>query len=178
MAFQDDILTDDFSMDDLPNDILKGIYRYWLTIKQDRLMPNRADLNPSDISSLLPYLNLVDVKHDTQRYKMRLVGTETVKALGKDITGKYLDELPEMECYLKERYQWIVRERRPYVVSGKLRWSQKSYMNFCSIGLPLSLTARNTDILNTDILNTDIIMYGSYFELPVEKRAEFPTGVQ
>lgn len=94
----------------------------------------------------------------TLRYKIRLVGTETVKALGKEITGKYLDELGDMEGHLKPRYDWIVREKRPYLISDRLLWAEKSYMNFCSIGLPLS----------QDGQNVDIILYGSCFEFPDE----------
>lgn len=161
--FNDGVLIDDFSIDDLPNDILKDIYRYWQVMKGEHDMPGRADLHPADIVSLLPYVSLIDVEHNTQRYKMRLIGTETVKALGKDVTGKYLDELPEIERHLKVRYEWIVKNKRPYLVSDKLRWSSKSFLRFCSIGLPLS----------NDGQKVDIIMYGSYFQIPEEKREEF-----
>lgn len=159
MVIKSGILIDNFSVDDLPNDILKDIFRYWLVIKGDRPMPGRADLHPSDIVSLLPNISLIDVEHDTQRYRMRLVGTETVKALGKDITGKYLDEVPEIETHLKSRYEWIVREKRPYVISDRLHWSSKSFLNFCSVGLPLSNEGQNVDI----------IMYGSCFQFPIEE---------
>ncbi len=152
----DGILTDNFCIDDFPNPILKDIYQYWLDMKGARDMPCRRDLHPADIVRLLPYVCLIDVKHDVKRYKMRLIGTETVKALGKEITGKYLDEIPEIEQHLKNRYEWIVRERRPYLVSDKLRWSQKSFLNFCSIGLPLSEKGQDVDI----------IMYGSYYQFP------------
>ncbi|PCJ40994.1 MAG: hypothetical protein COA81_08275 [Alphaproteobacteria bacterium] len=158
MVSDDGILIGNFSIDDLPNDILKGVYQYWLDIKGDHAMPSRADLHPADIVSLLPYVSLIDVEHDTQRYKMRLIGTETVKALGKEITGKYLDELGDIEGHLKPRYDWIVHERRPYLISDRLLWAEKSYMNFCSIGLPLS----------QDGQNVDIILYGSCFEFPDE----------
>ncbi len=166
MAYNDGNLVESFSIDDLPSDILKDIYQYWLVMKGDRDMPSREDLHPSDIVSLLPYVSLIDVEHDTQRYKMRLVGTETVNALGKDITGKYLDELPEIERHLKGRYEWILKNKRPYIITDKLRWSSKSFLRFCSLGLPLS----------NDDQNVDIIMYGSYFKIPNEERAEYPAG--
>lgn len=162
----DGVLIDNFSIEDLPNNILRDIYQYWLVMKGNQTFPNRSDLHPTDIISLLPYISLIDVDYTTQRYKMRLVGTETVKALGKDITGKYLDEVPEIEKHLKERYEWIVKEKRPYFVSGKLRWSTKSFLNFSSVGLPLSNTGKNVDI----------IMYGSYFQIPGEARTEYPAG--
>ncbi len=67
-------------------------------------MPSRRDLNPADIVTMLPHICLVDVDDRTKRYRIRLVGTETVKALGADITGKYLDQYPGIENHLKVRY--------------------------------------------------------------------------
>lgn len=166
MALSDGILIENFCIDDIPNDILKDIYQYWLVMKGDRDIPSREDLHPSDIVSLLPYISLINVEHNTQRYRMRLVGTETVKALGKEITGKYLDEIPEIETHLLDRYNWIVKEKRPYIISDKLRWSSKSFLRFCSVGMPLSGNGGKVDI----------IMYGSYYEIPSEERTEYPAG--
>ena len=150
-------------MDDLPNDILRGVYQYWLDMKGGCRMPSRADLNPADIVHLLPYISLVNVEPETKRYKIRLVGTETVRAMGVDITGKYLDEIPQVEIHLKTRYDWMVREKRPYIFSDKLRWSEKSFLNFFSIGLPLSENGHDVNIL----------MYGSYYQFPDEARTKF-----
>ncbi|PCI31949.1 MAG: hypothetical protein COB54_08730 [Alphaproteobacteria bacterium] len=166
MTLNDGILIDKFSIDNLPNDILKGIYQYWLDMKGDRIMPSRADLHPADIVRLLPNISLIDVEPKTHRYRMRLVGSETVRAMDKDITGKYLDELPEIERHLKERYDWIVRQKRPYYISDKLLWSKKSFLTYYSVGLPLS----------NDGQNVDIIMFGSYYHLAHEEQKEFPAA--
>lgn len=163
MTDKDGILIDNFHIDDIPHDILKKIYLHWLKMKGDRLMPSRADLNPADIVDILPNICLVDAEKETKRYKMRLIGTETVRAIGTDITGKYLDEVPLMEQHLKKRYDWIKKEKRPYLISGKLRWSKLSFLNFCSIGLPFS----------DDGENVDIIMYGSCYTYPIEDRTEY-----
>ncbi len=150
------VQTDNFDVDDISNDILRDIYQYWIVMKGDSSMPSRADLNPCDIVSLLPYVSLIDVEHQTQRYRMRLVGTEIVRAFDKDITGKYLDELPKMEHYLKARYEWIVREKQPYFITDELHWSSKSFLNFCSVGMPLSNDGRDVHM----------ILFGTYFEAP------------
>ena len=163
MTDKDGILIDKFDVKDIPHDILKNIYLHWLQMKGDRSMPSRADLNPADIVEFLPNICLVDVGKVTNRYKMRLIGTETVKAISADITGKYLDEVPLLEQHLKERYDWVKKEKRPYIISGKLRWSKFSYLDFCSIGLPLS----------GDGENVDIIMYVSCYKYPSEDRTEY-----
>lgn len=154
-----------FNADDLPNNILRDIYQYWLDMKGDKLMPSRADLNPGDIVQLLPHLSLVDVEKETGRYKMRLIGTETVKAMSIDLTGKYLDELPLIEDLLKNNYDWLVKNKQPYMNFDKLKWSRKSYLDYYAIGLPLS--SNGTDV--------NILMFGMYYQYPSEKRTEFYT---
>lgn len=153
----------DFSINDLPNDILRKIYQYWLDMKGARSMPARADLNPADIVSLLPYISLIDVEEPPRRYKFRLVGTETVKAMGLDVTGKYLDQLPRVEQYLKDRYDNLVETKTPYWHSGKLVWSKKSFIDYSVVGMPLS----------SDGLIIDKLLFGLYYQFPIEKRTEF-----
>lgn len=154
------MLTKNFTVDDLPNSILRNIYQYWINIKGERSMPSRADLNPADIVKLLPHINLIDVEHETGRYKMRLIGTETVKAMGLDVTGKYLDEFPLIEQVLKKNYAWLVREKCPYINFDKLKWSSKSFMEYYALGLPLSQNGKDVNIL----------MFGMYYQFPKEKR--------
>ena len=126
-------------------------------------MPSRADLDPVDIVRLLPYLTLVDVLSDSGRYKFRLIGTETVKTLGKDLTGKYLDEMPEIERYLKVRYDWLVKEKRPYFIFDKLKWSSKSYIEYYVLGLPLSHNGRDVNMF----------LFGTWYQFPNDPRTSF-----
>jgi len=135
-----------FTLDDLPNNILRGLYQYWLKMKGDRPMPSRADLNPVDIVKLLPNLALIDVEQETGRYKYRLIGTETVQAMGFDPTGQYLDKFPLIEKLLKQKYDWLVREKRPYLNYDKLKWSEKSFMDYYALGLPLSHNGENANL--------------------------------
>lgn len=159
----DKMLIDNFTLGGLPNSILRDIYKYWLDMKGDRLMPSRADLNPADIVRLLPHISLIDVEKETGRYKMRLIGTETVRAMGIDVTGKYLDDFPFIDRLLKKNYDWLVKEKRPYFNSDKLKWSRKSFMDYYALGLPLSGNGEDVDML----------MFGMYYQFPKEKRTEF-----
>jgi len=156
------VLGQNFNIDDMPNDVMRDIYQYWLDMRGDRLMPSRADLKPEQIARLLPYIVLVDVEAGS-RYKFRLVGTETAKAMGFDATGKYLEDLPRVEYYLKDRYDWIVEKKRPYFIFDKLKWTEKSYMDYYVLGFPLSGNGRDVDIL----------MFALYYQFPVEPRTKF-----
>lgn len=156
-------LIDNFSVDDLPNNILREIYQYWLDMRGNRPIPSRADLDPADIVRLLPHISLIDVESETGRYKMRLIGSETVKAMGLDVTGKYLAEFPLIEQMLKNNYDWLVKEKRPYINFDKLKWSKRSYMDYYALGLPLSGNGKDVDML----------MFGMYYQFPNDERTYF-----
>ena len=71
---------------------VQTLLRWW----QERCgggIPDRSQLDPSDIKPLLPNLLLLDVEHEPFRVRYRLVGTRIREATGFDITGRYLDEL-------------------------------------------------------------------------------------
>jgi len=157
-------LVENFIMEDIPFAKLRGIYQYWLDIKADRDMPSRADFNPVDIPNLLAHVSLVDVEHGTGRYKFRLIGTETVRAMGFEPTGQYLDENPLIMEHLKPRYDWLVQNKNPYVVTDKLNWSENSFLRVFSVGLPLGNSAGQVEIL----------LFGSVYTLSKDQAGASP----
>jgi len=75
---------------DIETSLLQQLYHYWVDRRGGRLHPARADIDPVDIPRLLPYIMLVDVLDDGQRFRFRLVGTRI--AMGADPTGRFLHE--------------------------------------------------------------------------------------
>jgi hypothetical protein len=78
-------------------------------------MPDRADLDPGDLRSLLPFLMLAEAEHQPFRIRYRLVGTLVAEFSGFDFTGKYFDETwdaattkPWLDCY-----GWVSEKRMP-----------------------------------------------------------------
>ena len=55
-------------------------------------MPSRAEIEPTEIPTLLPYLALIDVELNPRRFRWRLVGTHITGAMGYDYTRFYFDE--------------------------------------------------------------------------------------
>src|SRR5918999_4371120 len=90
---------------DVRSELVRSLHRWWLS-KSAGDIPDRADLDPSDMKRLLPNPFIADVEHDPFRIRYRLVGTKAIQATGFDITGRYLDDLlpadgsePWMEYY-------------------------------------------------------------------------------
>lgn len=153
---------DDFEISDISNVKMKSVYEYWLKIKGDRLIPSREDINPAEITSVLPHITLVRVEMPSRRYKLTLVGSENVKAVGADMTGKYLDEIPLLKKYAKERYDWVVKNKRPYIYQGNLKWSEKDYLDYSILALPLS---NDNDDVNG-------IMFAGFYYYPNEETCQ------
>src|SRR5919106_5292944 len=66
-----------------------ALYEYWLETCGDRLMPMRADIDPTKMPrGVLPGISIVEVVQDDRRYVYRLVGTGEVEVRGNDPTGK------------------------------------------------------------------------------------------
>lgn len=72
-------------------DILR-VLAYWQEKCRGRLMPSRADIDPSELKPYLPHITLVDVVNDDRRYVYRLVGTKEVELRGYDPTGRAVSD--------------------------------------------------------------------------------------
>jgi hypothetical protein len=149
--------------EDIPPEELKELLRLWQKIKGEKFMPSRKDFNPAVATRLLPHISLVDVENSPRRYRFRLVGSATVKAMGRDVTGKYMDEIPGMEN-MRERYDWLVENKVPYLYKGQLVWSAKNFLDYFALGLPFS----------EDGHDVSLIMYGMYYLFPDDERTIMP----
>lgn len=127
--------------DDVPftDHRLEDIYRYWRSKRGKRAMPARSDLRPSELGAALRLLNLVDVFHNPLRFRHRLVGTEHVEWLGRDATGRYLDEAlygPATGEILGS-LTTIVTQKRPYRRRSRLDWNNQKWLEMEAVELPL-----------------------------------------
>lgn len=123
-------------------------------------MPSRSDIYPEEIHRYLPYIVLIDVEPDPLRFKARLVGTEIVKAIGRDFTGMYFDSFPNIDDLL-DRLKALMVSKKPYLVNDNVQWPEKSFMEYYALALPLS--DNDKDI--------NIIMYGMYYPIYEEMAA-------
>jgi hypothetical protein len=92
-----------------------ALYRYWRS-RRDSGVPQRADIDPADVKSLLPYLLIVDIHRDPFRIYYRLVGTAIAHYAGMDFTGTFLDELAFDICAtddLTNAYRMVCETKQP-----------------------------------------------------------------
>ena len=103
------------SLDAPESQICKTLYDWWVSHKQDRDMPSRADLHPRDLISILPYVYMVDVLDEGAEYVIRLQGSALAEMMGVDCTGMRLKRNEESGKFdnawrgeVAEPSNWIV----------------------------------------------------------------------
>lgn len=132
--------------------LLADLHRYWLKKRGERAMPRRADIDPLDpeLRPHLGFLVLTDVVKPA-RFRFRLVGSALTEIVGRDSTGKYLDEVYSPANYenMIVAYRWVVANRAPLRVTGDLHHADREWIDMESIDLPLSSDGRSVDIIMT-----------------------------
>ena len=118
---------------------LASLFEYWRLKRGDRVAASRTDLLPSEIKQFLPIMNLIDVQQDPLRFRHRLVGTEIVERLGRDVTGALVS--PDLYGPAFERVfaglRTVAEEVRPYRRVNGLSWYERNWLSVESLELPL-----------------------------------------
>jgi hypothetical protein len=71
---------------------------YWQSLCRDQRLPARRDIDPARIVRPMPYVALIDVHRQSPlEMSFRLVGTELARWIGRDNTGRALDQ-----CYRED----------------------------------------------------------------------------
>jgi hypothetical protein len=141
-------------MSQLPQDF-SILLDYWRSKRSGRLMPRRADIDPTELPGRLwPHLMLIDVvrEEERNRFRYRLLGGDVIRAFGRDPTGEYLDEATSPDAvyrgYIIEIPNDVVGHRRPlYTVNVLTLPGQTVPMTTRRLTLPLSNDGATVNML-------------------------------
>ena len=127
---------------------LKRLYRYWAERCGERAFPSRDDIDPIEFDYALGRVSLIDVLEGPRRFYYRLVSTHLTRHLGYEMTGKFLDQLPESQVrdFAGRHYLRALEQRVPIYESGEVvldrrRWRHESLV------LPLSADGQTISML-------------------------------
>jgi hypothetical protein len=137
--------------DELSDPALVRFYDYWQSLCGSRPMPARREIDPlAAPRGFLPNIMLIDILHEQQRYRYRLIGSNIVTATGENRTGRFFDEVGFFQSYptVFPHYEAVVKTGRPH-------YSPEPFTNFISqtayeaerLILPLSDDGRRVDTL-------------------------------
>lgn len=123
------------------------LFDAWSNWKTDGLLPSRADFDPLDHPKMLKDITLFDVQRDPMRFRIRLVGTAIVEAMGRDTTGSFVDELENAE-QIAQRCEVLVASKRPYFTMHQpVGWIPDSSLTYTTLGLPLAGNGTDVDMI-------------------------------
>ncbi|MEO1543417.1 MAG: PAS domain-containing protein [Pseudomonadota bacterium] len=87
------------------------LYRYWNIVRGQRPAPKRFEIEPSDISDLLPETLILETQHDSD-YRYRLAGTRICELFGREFRGSgFLDQWDEPDRTTLFRRLRLIKER-------------------------------------------------------------------
>ena len=139
--------------DELGDPALIRFYDYWDSLCGDGRMPSRKNVDPVQVPrGFLPNIMLIDVLHELQRYRYRLVGSNIVTATGENRTGRFFDEVEFFKHYpaALQQYELVAKSGRPlYSIEPFTNFHSKSAYEVDRLIFPLSDDGRRVDTLLT-----------------------------
>jgi hypothetical protein len=124
---------------------------YWSTKRGSRLAPSRSDIDPTEITAILPRILLADVTREAGgeiAFRYRLSGTGIGQVHGLELTGKSPLDLPPPQYgrLIESHYRQAVEQRRPLVHLIALQTDKKA-RSYARIVLPLSDDGETVNML-------------------------------
>jgi hypothetical protein len=128
------------------------LYRYWSDLPRNgRRFPGRQDIDPIAIGATLPWVWLTDVVGNPIRLRHRLLGTAHVAAIGRDVTGEWVDHISP--AFLDSPSYWdivavvergVISYRRGMTVVALI---QKGFERRERLALPLARDGHQVDMV-------------------------------
>lgn len=117
----------------------------WEEKRAGRIAPDRADLSPFVLRPYLPRILIYEVvrTETTRRFRIRLYGTLISQYSGRDPTGRFVDEIMSEPAYadFNQALSWITDEKKPLRAVGSYYFVDRSFVQFESITMPLTVDA-------------------------------------
>lgn len=129
--------------------ILQRMLELWQSKRRGDALPRRVDFSLEELGPHFGWIVLVDVERDPQRFRYRLIGTEIVELAGRDVTGRYFDELYAVDVAetATMSYRRVVSIGRPTRVSASLYHASRGHLTFEAVDLPLASDGRTVDMI-------------------------------
>ena len=135
----------------LQSPLHREAYDYWCSKADAGRLPGRDAIDPLELPAVLPWLNLIDVLRDGEKYRFRhrLIGTGIVSRFGRDSTGSWFDELYDaefLESHQKD-YVSIVESGRPALSRVPMPLKEKNFITYERLALPLATDGVTIDMI-------------------------------
>ncbi|WP_298728140.1 PAS domain-containing protein [uncultured Ferrovibrio sp.] len=115
---------------------------YWKANCGSSGLPDRSRFDPLSLRPYLGNLLIADVEdgQPERRFRYRLIGTDLADVSGRDMTGRYFEEIytPASLAEMRHCFGWVVDHKQPARVFGTLRHANRAFVPFDGIFLPIA----------------------------------------
>ena len=135
---------------------LAEFVEYWNGKRGDRIMPARRDIDVLELKSHLGRIHIAELEYEPFRVRYRLIGSTSTSIVGRDMTGRYFDEIypPEILTGMHDAYGWVAENRKPLRGYGSAVFANKSTYTYESVNLPLSDDGEVVNMVVGEIIYT------------------------
>jgi hypothetical protein len=98
------------------SEMIALVQRHWEEMRNGRRLPTRAEIDPTAIYTALPYVSVLQYQHEPYRIQFRLVGNEVGRLYGRNVQGRFIDEMewdPQDIADTAHIYDRLYREATP-----------------------------------------------------------------
>lgn len=128
----------------LPDQRLRRLADYWFARRPADGVPARSAIDPLDFPALLPNIMLIErvLEDGADRYRFRLSGTEVVRHTGREMTGRFLDDVvpADYHDYVRQMNRVALGRGRP-VYSSSLYHDEGNTVNAITYRLIMPLAS-------------------------------------
>ncbi|MGH7014718.1 MAG: PAS domain-containing protein [Stellaceae bacterium] len=129
---------------------LARLHGDWDARRRGREFPSRADFTPHDFKYLIGNVSLLDVTYEPLRFRYRLHSTHLAQRIGVELTGKWVDEIPNASHAegANGHFTEVIRRRTPIVYRRVQEFVTDNLPYNCEIlALPLARDGHTIDML-------------------------------
>ncbi|MBS4048766.1 MAG: PAS domain-containing protein [Alphaproteobacteria bacterium] len=138
----------------LPDERLRLLANYWVARRSADGVPARTAIDPLDFPALLSNIMLIErvMEAGEDRYRFRLAGTDIARFTGRELTGRFLDEVvpADYHDYVRQMNRVALSRRRP-VYSSSLYHDKGDFVNAITYRLIMPLTS-SPESIEPDLL--------------------------
>ena len=160
------------------------LLRYWQSKRDGSALPSRSDVDPAELSAILPHLFMFDVKADPLHFVFRLVGTKVVDLFGRDLTGSHVDQhqMRDVAFWHYDLMKRVVEQRTPLALHAKAAWHDGAtqWLGVELLYVPLSSDGIAVDVLvgtaaahGADHVSFDRVGDPKLFDITVIRQPQF-----
>jgi hypothetical protein len=125
---------------------LQRLHAEWRRLRGDRSLPPYGAFDPLRLPQLLGRLSVIAIERDPPRFRYRVFSTRAAEALGVEMTGRHVHDMPDDEerTVALDRLMRCLDDPRPTVIVRSAR-GRINFVTFESLLLPFGEDGTTVD---------------------------------